>query len=79
MTSAVIPHDLRQLRACMICSLVKTHQQFLENGCENCDEFIELAGDTEKISQCTSPSFEGYALYFSFSIAFLKYLHFSKE
>lgn len=60
MAGNVIPHDLRQLRACMICSLVKTQQQFLENGCENCDEFIELAGDGEKISQCTTPSFEGF-------------------
>lgn len=56
----VIPHDLRQLRACMICSLVKTQQQFEEHGCDNCDEYFEMAGDRDKIATCTTPSFEGY-------------------
>ena len=44
----------------MICSLVKTQQQFEKHGCDNCDEYIEMAGDRTKIADCTTPSFEGY-------------------
>jgi transcription elongation factor SPT4 len=53
-----VPIALKQLRACMVCSLVKTTQQFVESGCENC-RALDLAGDQEKVEQVTSPSFEG--------------------
>ncbi len=63
MTSSTIPDDLRQLRACMICSLVKTMEQFESSGCDNCDEFLDMAGDPGKIHRCTTTSFEGYLLF----------------
>ncbi|EGC29265.1 hypothetical protein DICPUDRAFT_13929, partial [Dictyostelium purpureum] len=32
-----VPPSFKQSRACVDCGLVKTAQQFDENGCENCE------------------------------------------
>ena len=31
----IVPEELKGLRACLSCSLVKTEDQFLQNGCES--------------------------------------------
>lgn len=49
----------RQLRACMVCSVVKTESQFKKQGCPNCEAFLQLRGDDDQISACTSQVFEG--------------------
>ncbi|KAL9644987.1 hypothetical protein ABK040_004480 [Willaertia magna] len=51
--SDIIPSNLRQLRACITCGLVKTAEQFKTNGCENCPH---VKSDP---SANTSTSFEG--------------------
>lgn len=33
--------------------------QFYESGCDNCEEFLELAGDREKVQAYTTTSFSG--------------------
>lgn len=33
---SVIPKDWKDLRACRVCMLVKTYEQFRNDGCENC-------------------------------------------
>ena len=38
----VIPSQVRKLRACLLCSLVKSIEQFQADGCENCDDFLHL-------------------------------------
>lgn len=48
-----IPRDLRQLRACMVCSMVKSVTMFEEQGCDNCEHLLGLRGDPEKVDQCT--------------------------
>jgi transcription elongation factor SPT4 len=53
------PNQQRNMRACMVCSVVRTQQQFLTQGCPNCEEFLELAGNPEQINDCTSQVFEG--------------------
>ncbi|KAJ3673423.1 hypothetical protein LUZ60_006797 [Juncus effusus] len=45
-----------ELRACLRCRLVKTYDQFRENGCENCP-FFEM--DNEAVVECTTPNFTG--------------------
>eukprot|EP01098_Paradermamoeba_levis_P014338 TRINITY_DN680_c0_g1_i2.p2 TRINITY_DN680_c0_g1~~TRINITY_DN680_c0_g1_i2.p2 ORF type:complete len:121 (-),score=23.63 TRINITY_DN680_c0_g1_i2:198-560(-) len=54
----VLPIEFKRLRACLFCALIKTEQQFKENGCENCP-FLEMKNDTDRVERCTSNSFEG--------------------
>ncbi|TRY70374.1 hypothetical protein TCAL_04482 [Tigriopus californicus] len=58
MTDA-IPKDLRQIRACLSCSLIKTFEQFESDGCDNCDTFLGLRHNRDNIYDCTSTNFEG--------------------
>lgn len=53
------PNQQRNMRACMVCSIVRTQQQFATQGCPNCEEILELAGNPEQINDCTSQVFEG--------------------
>eukprot|EP00958_Prasinococcus_capsulatus_P017841 scaffold2045_cov404-Prasinococcus_capsulatus_cf.AAC.34 len=46
------------LRCCINCKLVKTLQQFLEEGCENC-AFLGIEGDRERMFDCTTTNFSG--------------------
>lgn len=39
--AAEIPEEMKGLRACLRCALIKTYAQFYESGCENC-EFLEM-------------------------------------
>lgn len=55
----VAPGQQRYLRACMVCSIVMTHQRFRDEGCPNCEEFLHLQGSSEQIESCTSSVFEG--------------------
>ncbi|GKT27960.1 Transcription initiation Spt4 like protein [Aduncisulcus paluster] len=40
-TAPPATHDLRNLVACTDCRLLKTLDQFKENGCENCDHHAD--------------------------------------
>jgi transcription elongation factor SPT4 len=55
---AELPDELKALRACLGCGLVKTFRQFYENGCDNC-EFLGLAENTRRCQECTTSYFEG--------------------
>ncbi|CAD6501953.1 BgTH12-02197 [Blumeria graminis f. sp. triticale] len=59
MESYVPPGQQRNLRACMVCSIVMTQNRFLREGCPNCEEFLLLAGNMDAIVDCTSQVFEG--------------------
>ncbi|OAV94868.1 hypothetical protein PTTG_00772 [Puccinia triticina 1-1 BBBD Race 1] len=48
-----------KLRACMVCSFVQSAAGFKKIGCPNCEEFLELKGNPEKIVECTSGTFDG--------------------
>ncbi|KAK8818731.1 hypothetical protein WA538_004037, partial [Blastocystis sp. DL] len=54
-----IPRNLNALRACKLCKLIKNYDEFLHNGCENCDEILHMAGDDERVRQMTTPYFDG--------------------
>ncbi|KAG2190960.1 hypothetical protein INT46_004255 [Mucor plumbeus] len=56
--SQILPIDKKQLRACLLCSLIKasrfTNQllfnasQFRSNGCENCEEILQMRGSMDR-------------------------------
>ncbi|KAL6185509.1 PREDICTED: transcription elongation factor SPT4 homolog 2-like [Fragaria vesca subsp. vesca] len=47
-----------ELRACLRCRLVKTYDQFRENGCENCP-FFKMHEDSDLVNEGTTPNFNG--------------------
>ncbi|XP_071519454.1 transcription elongation factor SPT4-A [Panulirus ornatus] len=55
-----IPKDLRNLRACLVCSLVKTLDMFESDGCDNCDEFLRMKQNRDQVFDCTSSNFDGF-------------------
>eukprot|EP01102_Stenamoeba_stenopodia_P006275 TRINITY_DN1715_c0_g1_i1.p1 TRINITY_DN1715_c0_g1~~TRINITY_DN1715_c0_g1_i1.p1 ORF type:complete len:134 (-),score=18.44 TRINITY_DN1715_c0_g1_i1:107-508(-) len=55
----VVPSETRQLRACLVCSLVKTATQW-RDGCENCPFLTDfIPRNQERILSCTTSAFEG--------------------
>ncbi|CAG8486517.1 8400_t:CDS:2 [Ambispora gerdemannii] len=54
-----VPQNMRQLRACLICCMVKNYDQFRRQGCDNCEDFLRLKGDPARIYDCTTSSFDG--------------------
>ena len=59
MSVETVPKDLRQLRACLVCSLVKTLDQFESDGCDNCETVLHLKRNRDNVYDCTSANFEG--------------------
>uniref|UniRef100_A0A8C5QYW1 Transcription elongation factor SPT4 n=1 Tax=Leptobrachium leishanense TaxID=445787 RepID=A0A8C5QYW1_9ANUR len=59
MALETVPKDLRHLRACLLCSLVKTIDQFEYDGCDNCEAYVQMKGNREMVYDCTSSSFDG--------------------
>jgi len=59
MSLETVPKDLRNLRACLLCSLVKTFEQFEFDGCENCDEYLHMKNNNDAVYECTSSNFDG--------------------
>jgi len=57
-TNYVTPGQMRNLRACMICSFVQTMQKFKTVGCPNCEPLLQNFGP-DLIEDITSPVFEG--------------------
>lgn len=53
-TDSVVPNEQRHLRACLICGMVRTYNQFVNTGCPNCPF------DQQDFAQsCTTPNFSG--------------------
>jgi transcription elongation factor SPT4 len=49
----------RNLRACLLCSIVRPYSDFLSHGCPNCEEQLQMKGQPEAIGDMTSQVFEG--------------------
>ncbi|KAJ7179597.1 transcription elongation factor SPT4 [Mycena filopes] len=58
---AVIPKakSMKQLRACLLCSLIQAPGDFRLNGCPNCEEFMQMKGSGDRITVCTTTHFDG--------------------
>lgn len=50
------PTEMRRLRACVRCHLVKSERQFAKQGCDNCPMFQRKE---YAVGEYTSPNFEG--------------------
>ncbi|KAK9464322.1 Spt4/RpoE2 zinc finger-domain-containing protein [Lipomyces arxii] len=46
-------------RACLVCGIVQTFNEFVARGCPNCDSLLSLQHSDEGVHAATSPSFEG--------------------
>eukprot|EP00568_Trieres_chinensis_P003989 CAMPEP_0183291994 /NCGR_PEP_ID=MMETSP0160_2-20130417/1226_1 /TAXON_ID=2839 ORGANISM="Odontella Sinensis, Strain Grunow 1884" /NCGR_SAMPLE_ID=MMETSP0160_2 /ASSEMBLY_ACC=CAM_ASM_000250 /LENGTH=132 /DNA_ID=CAMNT_0025452887 /DNA_START=43 /DNA_END=438 /DNA_ORIENTATION=+ len=57
LADARVPSNMRGIRACMRCGILKTLDQFLEEGCENCP-FLDMEN---KSTEYTTAFFEGQA------------------
>ncbi|KAG0235296.1 transcription elongation factor spt4 [Actinomortierella wolfii] len=57
--SSIIPTDKKQLRACLLCSLIKKQEQFMRSGCDNCESLLDMRGRMERVLDCTSQHFDG--------------------
>jgi len=54
----IVPNSLKnKYRACLRCHLIKTEEQFKEDGCNNCPFFISSSWSTEDF---TTTHFEGF-------------------
>ena len=58
LANATVPTNLKGIRACMRCGVLKTMDQFLDEGCENCP-FLSMADDTQQANKCTTAFYEG--------------------
>mmetsp|Transcript_890 Transcript_890/g.1378 ORF Transcript_890/g.1378 Transcript_890/m.1378 type:complete len:144 (-) Transcript_890:401-832(-) len=58
LAQAPVPTAIKGVRSCMRCGIIKTLDQFLEYGCENCP-FLDMAGNHERCNLCTTAFFEG--------------------
>eukprot|EP00924_Labyrinthula_sp_SR-Ha-C_P005390 snap_masked-scaffold_1-processed-gene-30.44-mRNA-1 protein AED:0.41 eAED:0.41 QI:0/-1/0/1/-1/1/1/0/113 len=56
---ASVPNDVKGLRACMSCLLVKTFTQFYEEGCDNC-QFLQMTEDRDRCEMATTSDYQGF-------------------
>ncbi|KAJ1500940.1 transcription elongation factor spt4 [Coelomomyces lativittatus] len=54
-----IPRDRKNLRACLLCSLIKNQSQFKRDGCDNCEEILRMRDRPDRVSECTTSTFDG--------------------
>ena len=60
LANASVPTNMKTIRACKRCGMLKSQGQFYEEGCENCP-FLDLADNMERVNSCTTAFFEGEA------------------
>lgn len=53
---AAAPSDMKSLRCCISCRLVKSFEQFYDEGCDNCP-YLQMREDAELIDDCTTTEF----------------------
>ena len=64
----IVPTSTKQLRACKKCHLVKTYEQFVQAGCENCDDSynrsaLDVDEKEHSVANSTSANFSGTIAY----------------
>ncbi|KAL5508575.1 SPT4 [Sanghuangporus vaninii] len=59
--TASIPSNARarQLRACLLCSIIQSPADFKRNGCPNCEEIMQMKQSSDRVLSCTTTHFEG--------------------
>jgi transcription elongation factor SPT4 len=59
LANASVPNNLKTIRACKRCGLLKSQEQFYEDGCENC-VFLGMADNMERVNRCTTAFYDGH-------------------
>lgn len=54
-----IPRDFHNLRACLLCHLIKHADQFEKNGCDNCEHCLGMRHNHDMVQSCTTAVFSG--------------------
>ncbi|CEF70811.1 Transcription elongation factor SPT4 [Strongyloides ratti] len=76
----IIPKKNKNSRACLLCGLVKSVDSFMMNGCDNCEDYLMLKGDEDRIRSCTSVNHNGTMFIMNPLNSFLcKYYNFEKS
>ena len=57
--SETIPKDFHNLRACLLCHLIKHTDQFERHGCDNCEQHMSMRQQRDMIQSCTTAIFSG--------------------
>ncbi|KAH8115792.1 transcription elongation factor SPT4 [Phellopilus nigrolimitatus] len=59
--TAAIPSNARarQLRACLLCSIIQSPADFRRNGCPNCEEIMQMKQSQDRVLSCTTTHFDG--------------------
>ncbi|KAK1921953.1 transcription initiation protein spt4 [Papiliotrema laurentii] len=47
------------LRACLICSYLQSSSDFLNSGCPNCEDILNMQDDPNRVAECTSTMWDG--------------------
>ncbi|KAJ7283272.1 transcription elongation factor SPT4 [Mycena rebaudengoi] len=59
---AVIPSTSKgskQLRACLLCSIIQHPLDFRKHGCPNCEELMQMKNSGDRVTACTTTYFDG--------------------
>ncbi|KLO17486.1 transcription elongation factor SPT4 [Schizopora paradoxa] len=58
---APIPSNARakQLRACLLCSIIQSPVDFRKYGCPNCEEITQMKQSQDRVASCTTTHFDG--------------------
>jgi transcription elongation factor SPT4 len=54
-----LPSAMTRLRACLRCKIILSTQQFIREGCPNCED--DYVGDRQAVEQLTTRNFSGTA------------------
>uniref|UniRef100_A0A0K0EB77 Transcription elongation factor SPT4 n=1 Tax=Strongyloides stercoralis TaxID=6248 RepID=A0A0K0EB77_STRER len=75
----IISKSNKNNRACLLCGLVKSVELFMMNGCDNCEDYLMLKGDEDRVRCCTSVNHTGTVFILNPLDSFLcKYYNFEK-
>lgn len=61
----------RQLRACLLCSLIQTPGDFRKNGCPNCEEILQVRPSPPQIHRLEQPAYTDERLSGPYSVLHL--------
>lgn len=56
---ASVPPSLKQLRACLLCRLIKSYDQFVREGCDNCSPAVSMQNDPDRVLELTTARYSG--------------------
>jgi len=57
--ASLVPSRKEKLRACLLCGLIKSALLFKRDGCQNCDDILQMQNSMRKVGECTSSNFDG--------------------